>query len=113
MAARPPEFEVPSSSERSSVRFFAHMPRSWFDPGGTFSARHGALSGAGFSVLLLDLLPHPYTYETVSTFRRVRAALWPTGFPVYASSKLFRHPFPFSAPGFSLVLRWLPHGFMA
>jgi hypothetical protein len=92
-----PEFKVPLSSERSSIRFSAHMPRSCDDPDGTFNARHGASSGTGFSPApgrgLLDLLPHPNNYGAVSTFRRLRDALWPACFPVYASSKPFRHPF--------------------
>jgi len=95
----PPEFKVPSSSGRSFLRFFAHMPRSCEDPGGTFDTRHGVSSGAGFSILLLDPLPRLYYYGAISTFRRMRTALWPACFPVYASPMLFRQttlrsPFP-------------------
>ena len=68
---------------------------------------------AGFPLLLPGLLPCLDIYGAISTFRRVRAALWPTCFPLYASSKLFRHPSALAASGCSLVLRWLPHLFMA
>jgi hypothetical protein len=54
------------------------------------------------SLSRLQVLDSPYcywisvhasiSYGAVSTFRRVRAALWPVHFPVYASSKPFRHP---------------------
>jgi hypothetical protein len=69
------------------------MPRSKVDPGGTFGPRlFIGPSGVGFSILLLDLLPRLYYYGAISTFRRLRTALWPAGFPVYASSMLFRQP---------------------
>ena len=87
-----PEFKVPPFTGRSSVRFSAHMPRSKVDPGGTLDTCHDASSGAGFSILLLDLPPRPYNYGAISTFRRMRPALWPACFPVYASSMLFRQP---------------------
>ena len=76
------------------------------DPGGTLDTRRCAPFGAGFSILLLDLLPHLNTYGAVSTFRRVRAALWPAGFPVYASIMLFPHPSASkAASGFMLFTR--------
>jgi len=60
--------------------------------------RHRGRRNTGFPLLLPGLLPRLYIYGAISTFRRVRSALWPAGFPVYASSKLFRHPF--TLPGF-------------
>ena len=105
---------MPPSSGRSSVRFFPHMPRSWFDPGGTLDACHfprGIVSsGIGFSILLLDLLPRLYIYGAISSFRRLRAALWPAGFPVYASAMTFPHPSATlrQASGFVLLSRCLP-----
>ena len=49
------------------------------------------------------------SYGAVSTFRRVRAALWPARFPVYASAMLFPHPSASrSASGFVLLTRCLP-----
>ena len=94
LARRPglPSSRCRPPSGRSSVRFSSNMPRSWIDPGGTVDARLGASSGAGFPILLLDLLPHLYIYGAVSTFGRLRAVLWPAGFPVYASPMLFPHP---------------------
>ena len=62
------------------------------DPDGTSDTRHDVPLGAGFSILLVDLLPYLNNYGAVSSFRRVRTALWPAGFPVYASSMLFRQP---------------------
>ena len=50
---------------------------------------------AGFSPAhagLLNLLPQCHFYGAISTFRRVRTALWPMQFPVYASVMLFPHP---------------------
>jgi len=72
-----PEFKALPLEEQSSVRFSSRMPRSWSDPGGTLDTCHVASFGAGFSILLLDLLPRLNSYVAVSTFRRVRAALWP------------------------------------
>src|SRR6056297_174925 len=63
------------------------------DPGGTSDTLAiDASPGAGFPVTLAGLLPHRHSYGAVSSFRRLRDALWPAGFPVYASSMLFRHP---------------------
>jgi len=109
----PPEFKALPMEEQSSIRFSFHMPRSKVDPGGTFSACHFpfriALSGAGFSILLVNLLPHLNTYGAISTFRRMRAALWPAEFPVYASAMTFPHPSASkSASGFMLFTRCLP-----
>src|SRR5450759_4839304 len=91
-----PEFKALPMEEQSSVRFSFHMPRSKVDPGGTFNACHFpfriALSGAGFSILLVNLLPRLDNYGAISTFRRLRAALWPAEFPVYASAMTFPHP---------------------
>ena len=85
------------------------MPRSWNDPGGTFDPRlPDGPSGAGFSILLLDLLPHPNNYGAISTFRRLRTALWPACFPVYASSLSFHHPEGLLVSRNSLVTRCLP-----
>ena len=109
MGARRPEFKVPPSAGRSSVRFSSHMPRSCDDPGGTLDTCHVASFGAGFSILLLNLLPHLNTYGAVSTFGRLRTALWPAGFPVYASAMTFPHPLASkSASGFLLFTRCLP-----
>ena len=64
---------------------------------------------AGFPLLLTGLLPCLDTYGAISTFRRVRSALWPTDFPVYASIVLFPHPSAsMSASGFLLLTRCLP-----
>ena len=77
---------------RGPKDFFHHSPRartrrkrvpaiiktgSKIDPGGTSDTRRCASVGAGFSILLLDLLPHLNTYGAASTFRRMRTALWP------------------------------------
>ena len=102
--------------ERSSVRFSAHMPRSKVDPGGTVDTCHFprgiASSGAGFSILLLDLLPHLNTYGAVITFRRLRDTLWPVRFPVYASIVLFPHSSASKAASeFMLLTRCLPRSF--
>ena len=66
----------------------------------------------GFSILLLDLLPLLYIYGAVSSFRRLRAALWPAGFPVYASAMTFPHPSAAlrRASRFMLLSRCLPRG---
>ena len=84
------------------------MPRSCDDPDGTLDTRLGVSSGAGFSILLVDLLPHLNNYGAISTFRRLRAALWPVWFPVYASTVLFPHPSAITASGFMLFTRCLP-----
>ena len=64
---------------------------------------------AGFPRLLPGLLPRLDIYGAVSTFRRVRSALWPAGFPVYASIVLFPHPSAgLPASGFMLFTRCLP-----
>ena len=84
------------------------MPRSCDDPDGTLDTRHGVSSGTGFSILLVDLLPHLNNYGAISTFRRLRAALWPVWFPVYASTVLFPHPSAITASGFMLFTRCLP-----
>src|ERR1035437_2754 len=87
------------------------MPRSKVDPGGTLDTRRCASSGAGFSILLLDLPPHPNTYGAISTFGRMRPALWPAWFPVYASIMLFPHPsdsLSGKTSGFMLFTRCLP-----
>ena len=49
---------MPPSSGRSSVRFSSHMPRSCDDPGGTLDTCLDASVGAGFSITLVNLLPH-------------------------------------------------------
>lgn len=64
-----PEFKVPSSSGRSFFRFSAHVPRSMVDPGGTSDPRLIGSHGIGFSILLLNLLPHLHIYGAVSTLR--------------------------------------------
>ena len=67
-----------------------------------------ASPGAGFPVTLAGLLAHRHSYGAVSTFRRVRNALWPAGFPVYASVMPFPHPSATGASGFMLFTRCLP-----
>ena len=71
--------------------------------------RHDGRRNAGFPLLLPGLLPCLDTYGAISTFRRVRSALWPADFPVYASIVLFPHPSASkSASGFLLFTRCLP-----
>lgn len=105
-----PEFKVPSSSGRSFLRFFADMPRSKVDPGETTLLSPNCEQGdAGFSILLVDLLSHLNNYGAISIFRCLRDSLWPIGFPVYASSRSFRHPSPSqNGSGDSLFTRCLP-----
>jgi hypothetical protein len=63
-------------------------------------------------LLLPGLLPLLDIYGAISTFRRVRSALWPADFPVYASAMLFPHPSTSrSASGFMLFTRCLPRRF--
>ncbi len=61
---------------------------------------------------MLALLPCPLLRPVtgvISTFRRVRTALWPMRFPVYASMILFPHPSASkTASGFMLLTRCLP-----
>lgn len=106
-----PEFKVPPSSGRSSFRFSSHMPRSWSTPVEPWTLACDASVGAGFSKLLLDLLPHLNTYGAVSTFRCLRDTLWPMEFPVYASIMLFPHPSVCVTSGFMLFTRCLPRHF--
>lgn len=55
---------------------------------------------------------HFSDYGAISTFRRVRSALWPAGFPVYASAMLFPHPSASkTASGLMLFTRCLPRMF--
>ena len=70
--------------------------------------RHGGRRNAGFPSLLPGLLPRLDIYGAISTFRRVRSALWPAGFPVYASVVPFPHPSAAGASGFMLFTRCLP-----
>ena len=92
-ASGSPEFKVPPSSGRFISSLLCTHATVLLDPGGTFDPRlFIGPSGAGFSILLLDLPPLLYNYGAISSFRRMRTALWPVCFPVYASSMLFRQP---------------------
>jgi hypothetical protein len=73
--------------------------------------RQGGHRDAGFPLLLPGLPPRLYIYGAVSTFRRVRSALWPAGFPVYASVVPFPHPPATTATGIMLFTRCLPRLF--
>ena len=70
--------------------------------------RQGGHRDAGFPLLLPGLPPRLYIYGAISTFRRVRSALWPAGFPVYASVVPFPHPPASETAGFMLLTRCLP-----
>ena len=77
MGARRPEFKVPPSAGRSSVRFSSHMPRSCDDPGGTSDTCHVASFGAGFSITLVNLLAERRDSAKTSRTRQASCSNWP------------------------------------
>jgi hypothetical protein len=92
----------PQLQKNRGARATTLGPQIRNDYAGKFTSRRGIASfGAGFSILLLDLLP-PLNYDgAISAFGRVRTVLWPACFPVYASVMSFPHP----QTGFPTCLR--------
>jgi hypothetical protein len=54
----PPEFKVPAMENRFIESLLFTHATTCDDPGGTCGTRHFAPFIAGFSITLLDLLPH-------------------------------------------------------